>query len=113
MLPRRYRLRLRKESSFFKEADRLHNNLFTCFYRKGLLKNQQSARIVVLVSKKVSSSAVARNKLKRQWLVELAKEEDLLNQVKLDIALALKPKIVNVGKDEWRKNLKSTLKKLL
>ena len=98
MLPKKYRLRKRKEiEKIFRKGN--SKNLDLVFI-KFLRNNLENPRFCFVVSKKISNKAVIRNKIKR-LLREVVRKEVLPNlKTNCDYLVIAKPLILN--KNYWQ-----------
>lgn len=109
MFDKNHRLTKKKEiEKVFKEGRSTFNKSFGL----KVLDNQlRLNRFTVIVSLKVSKSAVERNKIKRRIREILRKEEKKIKSGE-DIIVITLPPIINLKYDEIHHLLKNSLKKL-
>ncbi len=63
MIPKKYKLQLRKIPGFFANCDRYFSRYFLVFYQKN---NGQDTQVTIIVPKKIIKLRVNRTKMKRQ-----------------------------------------------
>ena len=107
MLPKKYRLRKRKEiEEIFKKGNSKNSDLV---FIKFLKNNLENPRFCFIVSKKISNKAVERNKVKR-LLREVVRKEILPNlKTNCDYLIIAKPLILNKNYWQIKKDLEKGL----
>ena len=107
MLPKKYRLRKRKEIEKVLKEGKSKKLKFVLV--KFLKNNLENSRFCILVSRKVASKATKRNKIKR-LLREVIRKEILPNlKENCDYLIFARPQIL--GKDYWE--IKKDMEKLI
>ena len=110
MLPKKYRLRKRKEiEKIFKEGKSKNLNLV---FIRFLKNNLGYPRFCFIVSKKVSNKATKRNKVKR-LLREVVRKEILPTlETNYDYLIIAKPSILNKNYWQIKEDLEKGIKNL-
>ncbi len=106
----------------FKKTYRIPHNLFSVFFKKGVRINTKNFILIwlnhdktlvsVVVGKKVSQSAVIRNKIKRRVLSIVKNLLALNNHKNIALIVIVKNNYVNLTKKESEKALQFILRKL-
>ncbi len=104
MLPKQHRLSRKDFSVVFPQTKRFHSDIITLHYLPSLLPYRMS----VVVGKKVSASAVVRNRIRRQ-LYALLRQNMQNTPVTGDYIWIVKPSI----KSEKREHLEGVICQLL
>jgi len=110
MIPKKNRLNRSALKYLFKKGLRQKTNYFNVIYKKG---STEEPRFSIIVSKKIKSKAVDRNKLRRRIYETIrtnTKEEETTKI--MDIALIAKQELQKISFKELKKHIISTLKKL-
>ncbi len=108
MIPKIYKLKLRKEVDFFHNCERYYSRYFQIFYRHS--NNNQNTKAVVVVPKKTVKLRVNRTKIKRQiYGLSLP----LLRKSRgLDMVFVINKKIITAKKQELINDLTDVFFKL-
>ena len=96
MIPKIYKLELRKKTDFFSNCDRYYSKYFQIFYRRS--NDDESTKIVVVIPKKIVKLRVDRVKIKRQ--VYNLYRPFLRKSKGLEVVFVVNKKIINVGQQE-------------
>ncbi len=108
MFPRSVKLSLRKNTQIFFKARKKHTELYTLLY----LKNDVPG-VAVITNKKVSTSAVQRNKVKRRIFAACIKEVEGIKTQNLQIVFRCKQPITHASYHEIERQVQHNLHEIL
>jgi len=109
-LPRSLRFPIRKEGKILqKDGRRYFNPLFTIVYRKN--HGGKNSRAAFIISKKISSKAVVRNKLKRQ-LSDIIRKDLEISKTPTDFLFIFRPQILKENYEKIKEEILKALTKI-
>lgn len=107
MLPKQYRLQLRKQTDFFRVCRKTHAPFFSLFYTQS-----DTFKTVVLVSKKVAVLATKRNQVKRKYQAAVAEILDAIAKLTIHLVIVVHTEGANLSVEEIAKNLEKNVQKI-
>jgi ribonuclease P protein component len=107
MIPKIYKLHLRKIVDYFQSSERYYSKYFLVFHR---YSGEETTKLVVVVPKKIVKLRVNRTKMKRQiYSLSLP----LIQESKdLELVLVVNKKIITARRDEIESDLSSIFSRL-
>ncbi len=108
MLAKNHKLQLRSNTNFFTEAQRTRIPNFLVYYQK----TSQNLQVIVIIPKKIVSSAAERNTAKRFIYTVLQKNWKDLEKLQLAIVLVLQNRITHKDSDKIQSELSNSLQKI-
>lgn len=107
MLPKQYRLQLRKQTDFFRVCRKTHTPFFSLFYTQS-----DTFKSVVIVSKKVALLATKRNSIKRKYQAAIVKILDILMKFNINLAIVVHSEGISLKIDDIAENIEKNVQKI-
>ena len=108
MLAKNHKLQLRSNTTFFNDAQRTRIPYFLVYYQK----TSQNLQVIVIIPKKIVSSAAERNTAKRHIYTVLQKNWTEIEKLQMAIVLVLQNRITKQDSEKIQSELCNSLLKL-
>lgn len=108
MLAKNHKLQLRSNTNFFNEAQRTRIPYFLVYYQK----TSQNLQVIVIIPKKIVSSAAERNTAKRFIYTVLQKNWHDIEKLQMAVVLVLQSRVTKKDSQKIQAELISSILKI-